>query len=694
MLIDCSSFPGDKFYPSGTYTPAGQRATPFEQSAVPQVSERENNIRPPVINNLPPGNVTLPDENIASMFPKVQTTHWTDRLDRVVGAEQGRDENAARIEMLRTAGPSRFDATWQPGYANGPEVASVRNEPLGRERQPYPDVLPYNANDVPSTYDYRLNTGDRYPRDLFNSASRMVSGLELKLENRVAQRIEGSIQDVRYRQQRVEEYMSAMILRQDNTDREVTELAERQVKLGEKQEESTNLIKTVLGQTTMIMEHLKNIPSMVKTFVSSDSAPSAAATSIPQAQLQPTTLSPTDPPHLPDPALPLAPSTVGLNSGTSPSTEPLVSKDKYSVDGCESTDLCTANEFDAPALIDKWIDGDLRKLFPWSAISCDKDYEDPSNMLSDFFTHWCMPYPGGGRGKGSIDADRPDRLCYNTKRCCVGVFTCATGTCSYIERPLSRPAKRKTQMSGHCSCDKPVKYISCTVVHRFSMFKGGILFQAEGQHSHARPPSKHLAKEEKMKLKKLVDSNPNATPLVFITGVPGPDGDTTNIMTINDILINPDRLRYEINNLQDSNGSDFDKYKEFVKAHPGFVVNSFFTTLTVISVQTAFMATQLYLSMLSAQSVLHALPINGLISDAAHKFFKNRNHVLMVTSLYCTVLRRWIPALMSFMDGQTAAHYKCHYLTLFRIMYRICQEYGIPFTDILLLMVSVLSPVP
>ena len=87
---------------------------------------------------------------------------------------------------------------------------------------------------------------------------------------------------------------------------------------------------------------------------------------------------------------------------------------------------------------------------------------------------------------------------------------------------------------------------------------------------------------------------------------------------------------------------------------------STFGQLTVISVQTAFMRSQL------VQEGALAGPLNGIISDAAHKFWRAPNTLVMLSSIYCTLLRCWMPALISYMNGASAAHYALHFEALFR----------------------------
>jgi hypothetical protein len=59
------------------------------------------------------------------------------------------------------------------------------------------------------------------------------------------------------------------------------------------------------------------------------------------------------------------------------------------------------------------------------------------------------------------------------------------------------------------------------------------------------------------------------------------------------------------------------------------------------------------------------LPINGFVNDAAHGWWKERNYLLMITSVYSPELACWIPGVMSFTNGASADHFKWHFLALF-----------------------------
>lgn len=75
--------------------------------------------------------------------------------------------------------------------------------------------------------------------------------------------------------------------------------------------------------------------------------------------------------------------------------------------------------------------------------------------------------------------------------------------------------------------------------------------------------------------------------------------------------------------------------------------------------QSKFMASQMVKDMPLNE------PVNGLVSDAAHSFWADRNALLIITSVCSLILRCWILALMTYSNGASAEHYKLHFLALF-----------------------------
>jgi hypothetical protein len=119
-----------------------------------------------------------------------------------------------------------------------------------------------------------------------------------------------------------------------------------------------------------------------------------------------------------------------------------------------------------------------------------------------------------------------------------------------------------------------------------------------------------------------------------------------------------------------TNGDDFiASFAKFTTEHPDFVLSETIGSVTVIALQSPFMASQL------VREEKLDLPINGYVNDAAHGWWKERNHLLMNTSVYSPELTCWIPGIMSFTNGlgASAEHFKWHFLALFE---SIAEEVG------------------
>ena len=151
----------------------------------------------------------------------------------------------------------------------------------------------------------------------------------------------------------------------------------------------------------------------------------------------------------------------------------------------------------------------------------------------------------------------------------------------------------------------------------------------------------------------------------------GPGQSAANISPA---LLNVDRVAKERQRVKrnhdtgSTNGDDFiTTFAKFTSEHPDFVLSEVIGSVTVVALQSPFMASQL------VREEKLDLPINGFVNDAAHGWWKERNHLLMITSVYSPELACWIPGLMSFTNGASADHFKWHFLALFE---SIAEEVG------------------
>jgi hypothetical protein len=79
-------------------------------------------------------------------------------------------------------------------------------------------------------------------------------------------------------------------------------------------------------------------------------------------------------------------------------------------------------------------------------------------------------------------------------------------------------------------------------------------------------------------------------------------------------------------------------------------------------------------------TVLHE-PVNGLVSDAAHGYWRMSNWLLIISYVYSHELHAWNPTIFSVTDGGTKEHYHIHFLALFTSLAKECEQHGEKIID-------------
>ncbi|KAF9537289.1 hypothetical protein CPC08DRAFT_810019 [Agrocybe pediades] len=223
-------------------------------------------------------------------------------------------------------------------------------------------------------------------------------------------------------------------------------------------------------------------------------------------------------------------------------------------------------------------------------------------------------------------------------RKCLGVIVCTGDDCSYVVRPTTRGSDALERLASQpCEvCHSDLYHISCDVQATTYTWADGVHFYNDGFHDHPRPS-----------LPTLTDP-----------------GETAR--DISEVYNNPARVsrdRHRIIQSSDPGGEKFlTSFSAFCKKHPSFVIHSVIGEVSVITVQTDFMRQNLV-----KDSALDG-PINGIVNDATHTFWKEKNALLMISSTYCPVLFCWVPGVMSYMNGGTEDHFKHHFFALLRTM--------------------------
>lgn len=320
---------------------------------------------------------------------------------------------------------------------------------------------------------------------------------------------------------------------------------------------------------------------------------------------------------------------------------------------------------------DGWPDGD------WSSKYSYKFFNATGGLMS----HWASSSQGGPK-KGS-DKAKQWHNGHVTGRVCVGVITCDNPQCNIVIRPQTRNAGRQLQLQQNCSCGiGSLTQIECGVISQIWKYEKGIKYINGGTHNHPRPTyTLHLTQNQWATFERIVLANPKVKALPLLVGVPTVNGPGESVAEISPVFLNKDRIKANrrkiIQHAQVDIGADnfIRQFSEFQGAHPGFVVHSTIGLVTVIVMQTRFMASNLVNDQLNNQAV------NGIVSDAAHGYWIDSKSLLIISSVYGFTLHCWIPALISYSNGASEDHYRLHFLALFLSIHEECERRGIETLD-------------
>jgi hypothetical protein len=249
-----------------------------------------------------------------------------------------------------------------------------------------------------------------------------------------------------------------------------------------------------------------------------------------------------------------------------------------------------------------------------------------------------------------------------------------------IIRPQTKPEGISRQLLSKCRCGARLQHENCPLVSELWKYKDSIHYINGGYHHHARPTHiLHLSPGQRARFDAIVTANPKVRSLGLLVGVPGLHGPGESVAEISDIFLNTDRIRKERQRVRKGEGRGGDSFlgdfAKFTSDHPGFVIYSQMGEVTVIVMQSAFMASQLV-----KNGILEG-PVNGLISDAAHGFWLNRNSILIVTSSHSPQLFCWVPTIFTYSNGSSAEHYKLHFLALFQSIAHEAEREHVSVTD-------------
>ncbi|KDR69362.1 hypothetical protein GALMADRAFT_77388, partial [Galerina marginata CBS 339.88] len=268
-----------------------------------------------------------------------------------------------------------------------------------------------------------------------------------------------------------------------------------------------------------------------------------------------------------------------------------------------------AVEASTAVIWDGWPDGDFSQLFTWNEFLA-------SNKLA---VHWACTALGGDK-VGNDDAENWEQG-KTTSRRCNGIIKCNNPLCMIVIRPQTRTVGIQKQLQEPCKCKGQLQQIPCRIVSRLHQFRHGVYYQNGG--------------------------------------INGPQ---ESVAEISPVLLNKDQIKAEKQKAKSKNKGPEDfisQFSAFEEKHPGFIRSREFGSVTVITVQTDFMASLLVKMEDQEES------INGIVSDAAHGYWKIKTNLLIISSVYCPPLQCWVPGIISYSNGSSQEHYLHHFLALF-----------------------------
>ncbi|KAF5319194.1 hypothetical protein D9619_008741 [Psilocybe cf. subviscida] len=321
---------------------------------------------------------------------------------------------------------------------------------------------------------------------------------------------------------------------------------------------------------------------------------------------------------------------------------------------------------------DGWPNGNFSCDFSWGT------FESTKSLME----HWAHEVVGGMRGgdEHALEWENGKR----SARRCLGIIQCDNNDCKMIIRPHTKSVRLARQLSGECECGYDLNHIRCNAGSQLWKWSEGVHYFHQGDHHHERPTHiLHTSRTEERRFEAIVRAHPTTKALGLQVGVPGIDGPGESVTQISDVFLNVSRVAKERSKIIKGDGSAtgdvfIQKLTKFHKDYPGLITDiNLDDGAAVISLQSPFMR-----SLLVRPERLPE-PVNGTVNDAAHGWWKERNSLLMISSVYCEVLNRWLPGFISYMDGATTEHYTRHFFGFFRSVILAAEEAGISLNDAL-----------
>ena len=311
---------------------------------------------------------------------------------------------------------------------------------------------------------------------------------------------------------------------------------------------------------------------------------------------------------------------------------------------------------------------------------------------------WATQSSSVNGGKGSFESPTTFGGKVSCRKC-LGVLQCTEDSCPVVLRPVTGgPAKIEAQLACKCQCGADLKHIECasrsTIIQwgqigdDISTRKYRYINGAKHNHSRFPNPARTTTAEDK-RFQAAYKVRPKATATQMMVGAPTIDGFTPGAPEHGLKFSNPAYTGYRLRREKQKSGNGptsafghFARLKEWKQQHPTVLCEDYTDhQITCISIQTEWMRSQ------SLGDLSFDGPLNGLLSDAAHKYWESPDGKLIVTSIFNKLMLKWVPVLFTYSDGTTADHYEYHFLILIKSIVREAQEKKIDITDEIFAMV-------
>ncbi|KAF5372086.1 hypothetical protein D9758_004961 [Tetrapyrgos nigripes] len=347
------------------------------------------------------------------------------------------------------------------------------------------------------------------------------------------------------------------------------------------------------------------------------------------------------------------------------------------------------NDMSVPFTRIDLLEGGFWNGFPNGKFAIDLDYSTFS-AHKNLAVQWATWGSSGANGKNgqsfTVNGETISQGRESYKQC-LGILRCRNENCDIITRPKTHAKSLEKQtITQQCQCGASLEHFPCE--SRSYLIEYGQVGTdistckyryINGQpHNHPRLPYvKYLTAQESKDTKEHLQINQDQTPLQSYAAGKDSEGKTKSAREIGQCLGNPDTFRYHRKNFKNSAksevGSSFiNQFHSWIKQHRDEVI------MRENTVGREWMRDQL---LPKAVLIEGPLPLEGMLTDGAHKYWSDLNSVLISTTTFCPGIDRWVPCMFSFANGVTTRHYHWHFTSVIKSIFEAALEYDMEIKD-------------